>query len=146
MEWLETAWSWVKDRDTLFAWIGGLSLFTLIASAIAVPILIRRMPSDYFLENDPKAQALREEHPALRISFLVVKNLVGAILLVGGILMLITPGQGLLTIMIGLMLMDFPGKRKLEIRLVRFGPLNRGINWIRERAGKEPLELPAERA
>src|SRR6056297_1276445 len=120
----------LQDREALFAWIGGLSLLTLIVSAIAAPMIIRRMPYDYFLENDTKADELRSRHPVLRVIFLILKNLVGGILLAGGILMLITPGQGLLTMVIGLMLMDFPGKRALEVRLIRVGPLKRAIEWI----------------
>ena len=142
MEWLEQAWQWVSDRETLFAWVGGLPLATLILSALLVPIFIRRMPSDYFLDTSERTEALRQQHPVLRGIFLVLKNLVGGILLLGGILMLITPGQGVLTILIGLMLMNFPGKRWLEIRLVSLGPLNRAINWIRAKADRPPLELP----
>lgn len=141
-EWLTDGWSYVRDRETLFAWIGGLSFLTLIVSAIAVPIVIRRMPYDYFLENHVVADAIRQQHPVLRITFLVLKNLIGGILLVGGLLMLLTPGQGVLTMMIGLMLMNFPGKRRFEIWLVGLGPINRAIHWIRDRAGKRPLELP----
>ena len=134
----------LQDREALFAWIGGLSFLTLIVSAIAVPIIVKRMPYDYFLEDDVRADEMRSQHPVLRIIFLILKNLIGGILLAGGILMLITPGQGLLTMVIGLMLMDFPGKRALEIRLIRIGPLNRAIAWIRERGGKRPLALPVE--
>lgn len=141
-EWLIEAWSYIKDRETLFAWIGGLSLLALVVSAVAVPIVIRRMPYDYFLEDSEGAEEIREQHPALRITFLVLKNLIGGILFLGGILMLLTPGQGILTIVIGLMLMDFPGKRRFEIWLVGLRPINRAIQWIRERAGKRPLELP----
>lgn len=133
----------LQDQEALFAWIGGLSLLTLVVSAVAVPVIVKRMPHDYFLEDDIKADELRNQHPVLRFIFLVLKNLVGGILLAGGILMLITPGQGLLTMVIGLMLMNFPGKRALEVRLIRVGPLKRAIDWIRERAGKRPLELPA---
>ncbi len=143
MDSLTELWEWIKERETLFAWIGSLSLLTLIISAIAVPIVIRRMPHDYFMEDSEAAEAIREQHPVLRVLFHLLKNLIGGILLLGGILMLITPGQGVLTILIGLMLMDFPGKRRLEIWLVRLRPLNRAINWIREKAGKRPLELPA---
>jgi hypothetical protein len=142
-EWLTEAWSYVKDRETLFAWIGSLSLLVLVVSAIAVPLVIRRMPYDYFLEDSEGAEEIREQHPALRLTFLILKNLIGGILVLGGILMLLTPGQGILTIVIGLMLMDFPGKRRFEIWLISLGPINRGIQWIRERAGKRPLELPA---
>lgn len=133
---------WLSDRESLLAWIGGLSLLTIIVSFIAVPIIVRRMPYDYFLEDDTRAEELRKQHPVLRIIFLIVKNLVGSILVIGGILMLLTPGQGVLTILIGLLLMDFPGKRKLEVRLIRIGPLKKAIDWIRKKGDKRPLELP----
>ena len=142
MEWLQTTWDWVKERETLLTWVGVLSALTLVVSVVAVPIVVRRMPSDYFLENSVKADLIREQHPLLRVFFHLLKNLVGGILVIGGILLLLTPGQGILTIMIGLMLMDFPGKRALEIRLVSMRPLNRAINWMRRRGGKPPLELP----
>ncbi len=76
--------------------------------------------------------------------FMIFKNLFGGILFLGGVLMLITPGQGVLTIMIGLMLMDFPGKRNLEIWLVKIKPINSAINWMRKRADKPPLLLPSD--
>lgn len=142
LETWSTVWEWIKLRDTFFAWIGSLSLVTLIISAIAVPVIIRRLPSDYFLENSEGAEAIRDEHPFLRILFLIFKNLIGGILVIGGIIMLVTPGQGLLTMVIGLLLMDFPGKRRLEILLVCFGPLNKAVNWIRRRANQPPFELP----
>ncbi len=141
-EWLIEGWSFIKDRETLFTWIGGISLSILIVSAIAVPIIIGRMPHDYFLESSETAEEIREQHPALRIAFLVLKNLIGGTLVLGGILMIITPGQGILTIMIGLLLMNFPGKHHFEIWLIRLGPLNRAIQWMRKRAGKRPLQLP----
>ncbi|MEM6280072.1 MAG: hypothetical protein AAF733_11370 [Verrucomicrobiota bacterium] len=143
LPWLADLWDWVKERDVLFAWIGSLSLVVLIVSAVAVPIIIRRLPYDYFLEDGARTREMREEHPVLRFLFLLLKNLVGGVLLLGGILMLITPGQGVLTILIGLLLMNFPGKRRFEIWLIRLKPLNRAIQWIRKRAGKRPLELPA---
>lgn len=143
MDWLLEQWRWVRHHDELFVWIGSLSLLTLLVSFVAVPMVIRRMPHDYFLETSEGAEALRERHPALRLVFLVLKNALGLLLVLGGLLMLVTPGQGLLTLAIGLLLMNFPGKRRLEIRLVRWKPLRRAVDWIRRRAGRRPLELPA---
>jgi len=137
-------WGWVSDHEVWLAWLGSLSLLTLLVSAVLVPILIRRLPEDYFLDNSPAVEEIRAQHPVLRLAFLLVKNLLGGILLAGGVIMLFTPGQGVLTILIGLMLMNFPGKRRLEIRLVRIKPLNRAIQWIRRRAGRQPLLLPPE--
>jgi hypothetical protein len=142
MDWLLEQWNWLTRQETLVAWAGGLSVLTLIVSFLVVPIVIRRMPHDYFLENDVQAEALREEHPLLRILFLLLKNLLGAILVIGGLIMFVTPGQGVLTLLIGLLMMNFPGKRRLEIRLIRIKPVHRAIDWIRKRGGKEPLQLP----
>ena len=52
------------------------------------------------------------------------------------------PGQGILTLLVALMLLDFPGKRRLELWLVRRRGLVRGIDWIRERGGRDALRLP----
>ncbi len=54
----------------------------------------------------------------------------------------LVPGQGILTILIGLSLLDFPGKRKMELKLIRLRAVRRGINWIRARAQQPPLDLP----
>ena len=56
--------------------------------------------------------------------------------------MLVVPGQGLLTILIGVMLTDFPGKYALERRLISQPSIFNAINWIRDKAGKEPLKRP----
>jgi hypothetical protein len=142
MDWLLQQWEWIKDHDSLVVWIGAISLVTLIVSFIAVPIVIRRMPYDYFLENSSGAEEIREQHPVLRIFFRVLKNLIGGILVIGGLIMFVTPGQGVLTLLIGLLLMDFPGKRGLEIRLMRLKPVRKTVDWIRARAEKPALVLP----
>ena len=144
MEWLIDFRDWFADHKGLSASLVGASVLTLIISAIAVPVVIRRMPNDYFLESSPRVEAFNESHPVLRLIFRIFKNLFGGILLIGGILMLITPGQGVLTIMIGLMLMDFPGKRRLEVWLVKIKPINFAINWMRKKADKPPLLLPSD--
>ena len=56
-----------------------------------------------------------------------------------GVVMLVTPGQGLATLLIGLMLMNFPGKYRLERWVVTRGPVLHTINRLRHRAGHAPL-------
>ncbi len=70
------------------------------------------------------------------------KNLLGGVLVVLGLVMLLTPGQGLLTLLIGLMLMNFPGKYRLERWLVTRPGVLRALNWLRARQGHQPLEAP----
>lgn len=80
-------------------------------------------------------------NPALRTVAVVVKNLVGFVLLLAGIAMLVLPGQGVLTILIGISLMDFPKKRLLEAKLIGQPLVFSGINRLRARFHKPPLTL-----
>ena len=79
----------------------------------------------------------------MRIVGAIIKNLLGAILFVLGVIMSLpgVPGQGILTILLGLMLLDVPGIRRLERKLVRRPKVFRTINRIRARYHKPPLEL-----
>ena len=61
------------------------------------------------------------------------------LLVAAGLAMLFLPGQGLLTVLIGVSVMDFPGKRGLLQRLVRGPKVQRTLNWIRRKRGKEPF-------
>ncbi|NMD40555.1 MAG: hypothetical protein GYA83_07175, partial [Deltaproteobacteria bacterium] len=78
-----------------------------------------------------------------RLFSVVLKNVLGLVLIMAGFIMLFIPGQGVLTILVGMTLVSFPRKRALEMRLVRRPQVLRAVNWIRRRSGKEPLILPA---
>jgi hypothetical protein len=54
--------------------------------------------------------------------------------------MLLTPGQGLLTLLTGLLLMDFPGKYAMERWLIGHPLMLRAINRLRARYGYPPLQ------
>ena len=69
------------------------------------------------------------------------KNVLGAVLMIAGVAMLVLPGQGLLTMVLGFLLIDFPGKYRLERWLVARPMVHRPLNWIRRRAGREPLKV-----
>ena len=53
--------------------------------------------------------------------------------------MIVLPGQGVLTMLIGVSLLDFPGKRQLERRLIGQRALLRTINKLRAKFGRPPL-------
>jgi hypothetical protein len=73
-----------------------------------------------------------------------LKNAVGSVLVIAGILMLVLPGQGILTLFVGLTLVDFPGKRRLELWLIRKRPVLHAVGWIRSKSGRPALRLPNE--
>jgi hypothetical protein len=131
---------WLKDYEILIVSISGASVVLFLATLIAIPLLIIRMPEDYFVrEKVPPWPGLR---PEWRIVLFAAKNLLGGILLLGGLAMLVLPGQGALTILVAIMLLNFPRKRRLERWLIRRRPIHRMINWIRAKRQRPPLQLP----
>jgi hypothetical protein len=134
------SWEWVKAHEGLLLWLGVCSLITFVATLILIPVFIVRMDRDYFVRD--RAPIFAGEHPLLRGGVIAGKNLLGLFLLVIGIAMLFLPGQGLLTMLIGLGLLDFPGKRQLQARFLRIRAVQRALNWIRLKNGKESLRMP----
>ena len=123
----------------LLTLLGLLSVVTFVGSLIAVPWLIGRMRADYFLTHWQVVQARHRRHPALALTVFLARNALGLLLVAAGLAMLFLPGQGLLTVLIGVCVMDFPGKRGLLQRLVRGPKVQGALNWIRRKRGKEPF-------
>ena len=123
----------------LLALLGLLSVVTFVGSLVAVPWLIGRMRADYFLTHWQVVQARHRRHPALALTVFLARNALGLLLVAAGLAMLFLPGQGLLTVLIGVCVMDFPGKRGLLQRLVRGPKVQGALNWIRRKRGKEPF-------
>ncbi len=136
---------WVRDHQVLFQTLGLLSLALFVVSLVVFPLVVANLPVDYFIRDkrDPAHQQRR--HPVMWALLTVVKNIIGSVLILAGIAMLVLPGQGILTILMGVALANFPGKFALERRLVRHPKVARGLNRIRALAGKNPLELPPPR-
>ncbi|MGE3164069.1 MAG: PGPGW domain-containing protein [Planctomycetota bacterium] len=136
---------WYRDNQPL-VWtvVGVASAVTFVGSLILIPWVIARLPADYFLSKRPAEGSWRARHPVVRWVLRGAKNLLGCVFLAAGLAMLVLPGQGLLTVLIGVALLDFPGKRRLEIRLLRRPLITRSIAWIRRRAGKPPFQWPSE--
>jgi len=131
----------IKRHEILIWWMTGLSGITFIATVIAVPWLIVRLPSDYFSYKRRIKKLWNDHHPVVRAALLTIKNLTGYILILTGIIMLLTPGQGMLTILIGIIFLDLPGKFRFERWMITRPAVLRSVNWLRRRAGKAPLVL-----
>lgn len=132
---------WIKGYQTLILFMTFVSIVTFIATLIAVPWLIIRLPCNYFSQRRRTTKLWADQHPVVRAVLLTIKNLVGYFLVVAGFIMLAIPGQGMLTILIGIIFLDLPGKYRFERWVVTRPALLRSINWLRRRAGKPPLEL-----
>lgn len=129
---------WLDQYSAVLTWLGGISLVAFLATLIAIPWLVARIPQNYF--TSPPKQAPQDG--AGRWIVIFFKNILGLIFVVAGILMLVLPGQGILTIVLGLSLLDFPAKRRFILWLVSHPIVYRSLDWLRRKTGSEPLDLP----
>lgn len=140
---IETITSFHNEHQAVLGIIAGLSALMLVASILGLPYLVSLIPTDYYQSTEPYRSRHEFKHPVLRLSIIVSKNILGWFMVVMGIIMLVLPGQGLITLAFGLMLIDFPGKRIVECWLIGNPRILRAINWLRAKRGREPL-LPPE--
>ncbi len=134
---------WVQVHKTIFVVLMVFSAISFFGTLAAVPILLIRLPADYFAP-DRRRPRVAADRPIRRFLFLMLKNIAGIIIIAAGVAMLVLPGQGVLTILAGLMLLDFPGKYRIERRLIMQPKILRAVNQLRRRAGKDDLRLEAD--
>ena len=123
---------WLKLHGMILIFV---SIASFVVSILFCTLVIAYLPSDYFL---PNRQESRIRHPVLRIGLKCLKNLFAVVLVVVGIIQIPLPGQGVLTMLIGIIISDIPGKRKLERRIIRSPVVLATANGIRSRF-KRPL-------
>lgn len=123
---------WLKTYGVLLAII---SVASIVGSILFCTLAIAYLPFDYFLA---KKRESRIKQPVLRIVLKCLKNILAVLLIIVGIIMFLTPGQGVLTVLIGIIISDIPGKRRLEHRIIRSGAVLSAANFIRSRF-KRPL-------
>lgn len=114
-----------------------VSLVLALVSLVLVPVLIIYMPADYFLAAHRRRRRGYKAH-----GLTLARNTLAFILLIAGLLMLVLPGQGLLTIFVALIMSDVPGKYRLERWLVLKPGVLRTINWVRRKYKKSPVKAP----
>jgi len=127
--------------QTLLPWLPLLSLIGFVmalTSTIALPWLLLRIPAEYFVS---RAKPKLDRSPLGWLIWLL-RNSVAIVLLIAGLLMLVLPGQGLLTILIAIGASTFPGKYRLERAIMRRQTVFKAANWIRARYHRSPIIHP----
>lgn len=119
-----------------FWWFGIFSVAVFFLTIMVLPLVIIRLPSDYFVSEKADGFISRQKK-SVRIAISSLKNIGGVLLLIMGVLMLFMPGQGILTMLAGLSIMNFPGKRNMEIRLASNRKVMNSLNWIRKKGKRE---------
>lgn len=129
------------ENATLLSVLGLLSVIALILLLLAAYYVITRLPVDYFSHTKQRHPMWSEQHYLLRTLLIILKNVAGALLLLLGFILLFMPGQGLLSMFVGVILLDFPRKYELECWMVRKPGIRPAINWMRLRANQPPFSL-----
>ncbi len=120
----------------------GVFVVTSVGGILLVRYLLVRLPETYFCDSHPR-DFWRDRHPILQWVAKIGKNVLGLVIVVLGVVLSLpgVPGPGLLTILIGITLVDFPGKRRLERWLIGRPKVLHWVNALRHRRGKGPLVL-----
>jgi hypothetical protein len=120
----------------------GLFLLSLTVSMIAVAFVMVKIPPEYFSETH-KREFMTDKPWLFRWGAVIAKNVLGILLIGLGIVLSLpgVPGQGVLTILLGLIMLDIPGKRPLEAKIISRPKVLNAINALRAKYNKPPLIL-----
>jgi amino acid permease len=126
-----------ETTQTVLPVLAGLSLVTFCISLLCIPWLVSRLPQNYFQDprNTKRTAFTTPTVPGLALFF--IRNLIGLILFTAGVAMLFLPGQGIITMIIGIGVMSFPYKQYLLFRATRPNSIQSAMDWIRKKTGKD---------
>ena len=133
--------TFIHSHETLFFWLVVVSFIGFIGSLIVIPWILIQIPSDYFSHEKRQKHQWGSYPPTIRLVLLLIKNILGVIFIISGIIMLFMPGQGIITFIIGIILTDFPGKYKIERWIINNPAILRSINQLRAKAKQSPIEV-----
>jgi hypothetical protein len=101
-----------------------------------------KVPENYFSSHYQR-DFLPDSPFLIRWGAVILKNILGVILVCIGIVLSLpgVPGQGILTILIGLIMIDIPGKRPYEAKIIKRPTILAAVNDLRARYKKPPLVM-----
>jgi hypothetical protein len=139
MQYLHDTIDWAHEHVGLTIGLAALTVIIAAASLWGVRWFLIYIPPDYFIKPRRPFDHLKNWHPVLRWVLLITKNVLGALLVIAGLVMLFTPGQGIFSLLLGITLLDIPGKLAVERWIVHRPHVLPLINHMRAKAGKSPL-------
>lgn len=129
----------IDSYELVFWWLGILSFVALFVSISVIPFIIIRIPANYFNHNKRHSLPWSGQHPLAQLLLLFARNILGLILITIGFILLFLPGQGILTILVGVLLLNFPGKFRFERWLISQPAILKSVNWLRLRNNKTAI-------
>jgi hypothetical protein len=138
---LTAALDWIVANAALTTLMLVVSGVVLVGSLWICHYVLITIPPDYFNRKHKPFEQWRTSRPALWWTLIITKNLLGGLLVAAGLVMFFTPGQGILTLLLGMSLVDVPGKQRLMRKLIRRPRVLKVINRLRAKADQPPLEI-----
>lgn len=126
-----------ETTQSILPVFAGLSLVTFCISLLCIPWLVARLPQNYFQAPQDRARTTQSTPSFSSLVIFLLRNLIGLVLFTAGIAMLFLPGQGIITMIIGIGVMSFPYKQYLIFRATRPASIQTTMDWIRTKTGKE---------
>jgi hypothetical protein len=112
--------------------LGVASAVMFVGTLVAIPVFLVRVPDDYFARPRPPRSLLVK----------VLRTALGIALIAVGLAMLVLPGQGLLTILVGVMFLELEMKDRVMVRILAAPKVHATIDRLRRKAGRGPLAAP----
>jgi len=138
MDWLYNIWASLTIGRVML----GVALFviSLTLSFLAIGLVMVKVPPNYFSTHYQR-DFLPNSPWLVRWGAVIAKNIAGVFLILLGIVLSLpgVPGQGFLTILLGLIFLDIPGKRPFEAKIIQRPTVLAAINKLRLKYGKPPL-------
>jgi len=131
---------WLDQYTWILGTAAAASIALLMLSILATPWIVSQLPADYLLRGESRSV----RHPMLKLIITILRTLIGASLIVLGLLMLVLPGPGIVTLLVGLSVARFPGKQSLLRHIASRDSVFGSLNWMRQRYGTVPLIHPYE--
>lgn len=129
--------TWLSMNTGFLVAAGVVSFVLLGATLFVTPWFLARLPHDYFTTKPTNAP-----HSLRRTVISVLRTILGTLLIFLSFAVMFTPGPGLVLLVFGLALCDFPGKHNLLVKLVSRPSVLSALNWIRGRTKQPPFIVP----
>lgn len=142
---IEQMLQYMLEHRFLIVVIAVVSAAVFVLTLAALPFFFVLIPEDFFVQRQVRFPLLKHSHPFVRVLVLVLKNTIGLFFLISGFLMLFLPGQGILTLLMGLVCIDFAGKRTLILKLIGNKKVTNSITRLRAQFGRKPLRIESDR-
>jgi len=130
--------TWLSEYRLFVSVLAGASILLLASTVLATPWLVAKLPADYLLAK----QTGKISGSLTRWLVNVLRCVVGTALILLGIIMMITPGPGIIVLLLGISVTQFPGKQRLLVHVATRPSVFRSLNWMRQRHHKPPFDAP----